>query len=179
MKIRVIDITDKEKLLESSGNVSLYPALLEAQLAGECTFTSPLAVSLSLVREYGHIRLIGKVAVSVVLSCSRCLAEFSKDLSSNFTIYYTQGTGSSAEEDEVELGESDLIAAYYSGDEIDFSDEVAQQILLELPYKPLCSEKCKGLCPACGVDMNSFECSCNSTKKSLAFSPLQGFKVKN
>ncbi|NJD91706.1 MAG: DUF177 domain-containing protein [Geobacter sp.] len=179
MKIRVIDITEKEKLLESSDDVSLYPTLQEAQLAGECTFTSPLAVSLSLVREYGHIRLNGRVTVSVDLSCSRCLADFSKDLSSTFTIYYTQAAETSAEEDEVELGESDLVAAFYSGDEIDFSDEIAQQVLLELPYKPLCSEGCKGLCPVCGVDMNSVACSCNSTNKSLAFSPLQGFKVKN
>lgn len=179
MKIRVIDITEKEKLLESSDNVSFYPTLLEAQVAGECKFTSPLAVSLKLVREYGHIRLNGKVAVSVELSCSRCLAGFSKDLASTFTIYYTQATETSAEEDEVELGESDLIAAFYSGDEIDFSDEIAQQVLLELPYKPLCSEDCQGLCPVCGVDMNSVACSCSSTINSINFGPLQGFKVKN
>ena len=179
MKIRVIDITEKEKLLESADDVSLYPTLLAAQVAGDCAFTSPLAVSLRLVREYGHIRLNGRIAVSVGLSCSRCLAEFSKDLVSTFTIYYTQSTESSAEEDEVELGESDLIAAYYSGDEIDFRDEIAQQVLLEIPYKPLCSEGCKGLCPTCGVDMNSVACNCNGTLNSIAFSPLQGFKVKN
>jgi uncharacterized protein len=179
LKIRVIDITEKEKLLESSDDVSRYPTLLEAQVAGECAFTSPLAASLTLVREYGHIRLNGKVAVSVDLSCSRCLAGFSKDLVSAFTIYYTQAAETSAEEDEVELGESDLIAAFYSGDEIDFSDEIAQQVLLEIPYKPLCSDGCKGLCPVCGADMNSAACSCNSTTNSIAFSPLQGFKVKN
>jgi uncharacterized protein len=178
LKIRLIDIGEKEKLLESSDDVSLYPTLVEAQAAGDCSFTAPLAISLSIVREYGHIRLNGRIATSVALSCSRCLAGFSRDLLSTFTIYYTQSTENFAEEDEVELGESDLISAYYSGDEIDFSDEIAQQVLLEIPYKPLCSDDCRGLCPTCGVDMNSVECGC-STIKSLAFSPLQGFKVKN
>ena len=176
MKIRVIDITEKGKLLESSDDVAHYPTLLEAQVAGECSFTSPLAVSLFLVKEYDHIKLTGSVAVSVKLSCSRCLVSFANDLSSDFTIYYTQSTDAAADEDEVELGEGDLISASYSGDEIDFSDEIAQQVLLALPYKPLCSDDCKGLCPSCGIDLNSAECSC-SKAQSLAFSPLQGFKL--
>lgn len=177
MKIRVIDITEKEKRLDSSDDPASYPSLAEAQAAGECRFITPLQVSLSVVKEYGHIRLNGSVAVTVEMACSRCLSGYTKELTSNFSIFYTESAGGSAEEDEVELGESDLVSAYYSGDEIDFSDEIAQQVLLELPYKPLCSDDCKGLCPSCGGDLNSATCSCSNTAGSLAFSPLQGFKV--
>lgn len=176
MKIRIADITEKAKFIETLEEVSLFPTLIEAQGAGECQFLSPVAVSLSFAKEYDHIRVQGCVGTTVRLSCSRCLSEFSSDLSSTFTIFYTKAV-TTQPEDEVELGEQDLISATYSGDEIDFSAEVAEQILLEIPYKPLCSEECNGLCASCGNDLNNSDCSCNSSAVSMAFSSLQGLKV--
>lgn len=176
MKIRVADITEKVKTLESVEEVTLYPTLIQAQDAGECQFLSPVTVSLSVVKEFDHIRVQGSVGTTVRLSCSRCLSEFTSELSSAFTIFYTKAD-STQPEDEVELDEQDLISATYSGDEIDFSDEVAEQILLEIPYKPLCSEECYGLCASCGTDLNNSDCSCNSNAVSMAFSSLQGLKV--
>lgn len=177
LKIRVTDITEKIKSIDAVDDAGSYPALLQAQEAGECRFISPVTVALSLAREYDHIRVQGSVATKVMLSCSRCLGEFGADISSAFTIFYTKAS-TAQPEDEVELGEQDLISATYTGDEIDFSDEVAEQILLELPYKPLCSEECKGLCPSCGVDLNSSDCRCSSDAVSMVFSSLKGLKVK-
>jgi uncharacterized protein len=99
-------------------------------------------------------------------------------LSSSFTIFYIKAA-STQPEDEVELDEQDLISATYSGDEIDFADEVAEQILLEIPYKPLCFEECNGLCASCGTDLNNSDCSCSSKAVSMAFSSLQELKVKH
>jgi len=176
VKIRVADITEKEKILESSEQVSAYPTLLQAQEAGECTFLKPIDVVLSIVKEYGYIRVKGKVQTSAELSCSRCLAGFSSDIVSNFTIYFTKSSGQ-FEEDEVELSEEDLLSATYDGDEIDLNNEIAEQVLLELPYKPLCKEECLGLCPMCGADKNRTSCNCMDNQSTLAFSPLRGFKV--
>lgn len=177
MKIRVADITEKLKTVESVEEATHYPALAEAQDAGECRFISPVTVSLEILREFDHIRVQGNVSAKVTLSCSRCLQEFSSDLSSAFTVFYTKAENDQPE-DEVELGEQDLIAATYSGEEIDFSDEVAEQILLELPYKPLCSEDCKGLCSSCGVDLNIADCTCKDRAVSMTFSALKGLKLK-
>jgi uncharacterized protein len=178
LKIRVSDITDKAKAVAAIEEIELYPTLKQAQDAGECRFLAPVTVSLSIVREFDHIRVHGNVATQVLLSCSRCLCDFTSDLDSTFTVFYTKSVISQYE-DEIELGEEDLVSASYSGDEIDFSDEVAEQILLELPYKPLCSETCKGLCTSCGADLNSSECRCSNNTVSMAFSSLQGLKVKN
>jgi len=176
LKIRVADITEKEKTLAGVEDINLYPTLMQAQEAGECKFLSPVDISLTVKKEFDHIRVHGSVDTSVSLVCSRCLCEFSTELSSAFTIFYTKSSIAQSE-DEVELGEQDLISATYAGDEIDFSDEVAEQILLELPYKPLCSQECKGLCTSCGVDLNSKDCSCNRNAVSIAFSSLKGLKV--
>lgn len=177
MKIRVADITEKAKSIDAVDAAGSYPSLLQAQEAGECEFLLPVTVSLSVAREYDHIRVQGSVATKVMLSCSRCLCEFTADISSAFTIFYTKAAIAQPE-DEVELGEQDLISATYSGDEIDFSNEIAEQVLLELPYKPLCSETCKGLCNSCGVDLNSSDCRCSSNAVSMVFSSLKGLKVQ-
>jgi uncharacterized protein len=177
LKIRVADITEKEKLLSGEEPLSFFPTLLQAQSNGECEFLSPVSISLSVVREYDHIRVHGNVGTEVKLACSRCLGEFTGPLTSAFTIFYTRSDDAQPE-DEVELGEEDLISVTYNGDEIDFTGEIAEQVLLGLPYKPLCSDDCKGLCFTCGADLNSSACSCSENKVSMVFSPLKGFKVK-
>ena len=158
--------------------LTAYPALVKAQESGECKFSSPISIALSIAREYDHIRLHGGISTSVKLTCSRCLVEYAADIASRFTIFYTKSVESQPE-DEVELGEEDLISVSYSGDEIDFADEIAEQVLLEIPYKPLCSEECKGLCFSCGTDLNNAVCSCGTNTVSMTFSPLQGLKVKS
>jgi len=178
VKIRVADITEKIKAIETVEEVASFPTLLESQAAGECQYLSPVKVSLGVVREYDHIRVHGTVGTKVGLLCSRCLSEFIADLSSTFTIFYTKAVADQAE-DEVELGELELISAPYSGDEIDFTNEIAEQILLEIPYKPLCSEECHGLCASCGTDLNNSDCTCSSNAASMAFSSLKGLKVKH
>jgi uncharacterized protein len=94
-----------------------------------------------------------------------------------FSIFYIRSDDAQPE-DEVELAEEDLVSVTFSGDEIDFTDEIAEQILLGLPYKALCSDDCKGLCFTCGADLNASECSCSQNSTSMVFSPLKGFKVK-
>lgn len=178
MKIRVADITEKPKTIEAVDAFSRYPVLVKAQESGECKFSSPISIALSIGREYDHIRLHGVISTSVKLTCSRCLVEYPADIASRFTIFYTRSVESQPE-DEVELGEEDLISVSYSGDEIDFTDEIAEQVLLEIPYKPLCSEECKGLCFSCGTDLNNAVCSCGNNTVSMTFSPLQGLKVKS
>jgi uncharacterized protein len=178
LKIRVTEISEKVKCLESVEDISFFPTLVQAQTAGECLFLSPVSVSLAVAREFDHIRVNGNVGTKVGLVCSRCLCEFTTELASTFTIFYTNAA-TAQPEDEVELGEVDLISATYSGDEIDFSNEIAEQVLLGIPYKPLCSEECLGLCVSCGANLNDLDCSCSSNATSMAFSSLKGLKVKH
>jgi len=177
VKIRVTDITGKEQLLSGEEKLTCFPTLMLAQSDGECEFLSPVSISLSVMREYDHIRVHGNVGTDIKLTCSRCLIEFTGPLTSVFTIFYTKSDDAQPE-DEVELGEEDLVSVTYNGDEIDFTGEIAEQILLGLPYKPLCSDDCKGLCFTCGADLNSAACRCSETNVSMVFSPLKGFKVK-
>jgi uncharacterized protein len=140
-------------------------------------FRKRVYLEFSAVREYDHIRVEGQVDLDVNQVCSRCLSNFDAHIRSIFTIFYTKASAAIQLDEEVELGERELVSAVYEGDEIDVSGEVAEHVLMELPIKPLCREECSGLCPHCGIDLNSGSCSCKEQKSGLAFSALKNFKL--
>jgi uncharacterized protein len=176
--IRVNDITDKVRRLTATEEIEQHPVLKAMQDSGECAFLAPLSLDVSIVREYDHIRLEGIVTTGVRLDCSRCLTPYDTAIRSEFTIFYTRHTGSETADEEVELGEKELVSAYYDGDEIDLSPEISDHVLIEFPVKPLCSSGCLGLCSMCGADMNQSPCSCAGTGGSLAFSALKNLKLE-
>jgi len=116
------------------------------------------------------------VETTLRLNCARCLAEFQTEIDSPFTIFYIRAAGLPLDED-VELAEVDMISATYEGDEIDFTTEIAEQIILSIPFKPLCSEDCRGLCPSCGVELNLTECACGQNHVNLKFTALKNLKI--
>jgi uncharacterized protein len=178
VKIRVDEL--KEKTVELSAEESLedYPTLLALQRAGECIFLLPLQVHLTVAREYDHIRVNGRVETALSLNCARCLAEFQMVIDSPFTIFYIRAAGLPQDED-VELAEVDMISATYEGDEIDFTTEIAEQIILALPFKPLCKEDCRGLCPSCGAELNITECACGQNHLNVKFTALKNLKINS
>lgn len=176
MKVKVEEIKEKEIRLIAEESSDDYPALMALTSSGECEFLSPIKIDLAAFREYDHIRVNGHVETNVRLHCSRCLAEYETNITSAFSLFYNKTSGASLDE-ERELTEEDLLSASYEGDYIDFTAEIAEQILMEIPFKPLCKEECRGLCSMCGADLNVGDCGCNRTEPSLKFSALKNFKV--
>jgi len=176
VKIRIDDLKNKTVHLSDEEPLEGYPTLLALQEAGESSFLAPLRIDLTIAREYDHIRVNGRVETRMALNCARCLTEFQVNVDSPFTIFYMRAAGMSDDED-VELAEEDLITATYEGDEIDFTAEIAEQIILAIPFKPLCSEDCRGLCPSCGTELNVIECACGRNDVNFKFSPLKNLKI--
>jgi len=177
VKIRIDDIKDKVIDLSASEDAADFPALAALQEAGDCIFSGPLDIQLSVAREYDHIRARGRVTTKVRLSCSRCLADYDESIDSPFTVFYMPAKAGTMQDEEVELSEEDLVSVTFEGDEIDFAREVSEQVLTEIPFKPLCSYDCKGLCPTCGSDLNQGDCGCRDESFSLKFGALKGLKV--
>lgn len=178
MKFLVDQISDKPVKFHIEETLERFPVLAEMSATGECVFTGPIQGDLSIVREYDHLRVAGLLTAAVTQTCSRCLIEYDAVVKADFTIIFRKGSPhEAADEDEIELGEMDLISSVYSGDEIDLTHELEEQLAMEIPLKPLCSESCKGLCPSCGADLNQAACSCDTTPINLKFSALKDFKV--
>jgi uncharacterized protein len=118
----------------------------------------------------------GKVQTNLQLQCVRCLKEFSFPISSTFelTLHPLKETSSTEEK---ELVEEDMASSFYEGGDIHLSEIACEQIFLEIPYKPLCHEECKGLCPICGKDLNLTSCNCAKEEFASSFSALQKLKL--
>jgi uncharacterized protein len=178
MKIVVDHIHEKPLALHAEEPVELFPLLVEMQNNGECTFTAPIRYDILASREHDHLRVSGSVNTTLSMVCSRCLVNFDTLIGSTFTIFFRKGTLDEAlSEEETELNEQDLISATYSGNEIDLTHEIEEQVSMEVPIKPLCGESCKGLCPECGTDLNQSSCSCSGNRINIKFSALKDFKV--
>ena len=52
---------------------------------------------------------------------------------------------------------------YIIGYNLDVDALIYDEILMDFPMKPLCSEDCKGLCKVCGTNLNENTCDCDTT----------------
>ena len=112
------------------------------------------------------------------LHCGRCLKAFRLPLRVRATEEFRRGTpppGTEPGELQEDDGET---FAYYDGDSIELADTIRQDVILELPLRPLCSPDCKGLCVHCGHDLNEGPCGCAEAPSDPRFEALKHFVPK-
>jgi uncharacterized protein len=122
------------------------------------------------------IQIHGWVQTGLDLECSRCLKSLSCPMTSQIDVTLFPETGVALEE-EIELGNEDLKTSFFSGEEIDLSKLIREQIILNVPYKALCHEECRGLCPRCGANLNEGDCGCEGKALGSAFDVLRNLKL--
>jgi uncharacterized protein len=178
LTVRLEDIRDKIAEISGEFSAATFPVLFEMIQSGEVILTSPVRVEITAAHEFDHVRVSGQVDADIRLSCSRCCADYDDRLSSTFVLFYTRAqVGESVEDEEIELSETDLVSVTYQGDEINLTPEIDEQIVMELPLKPLCLEECRGLCSTCGTDLNVADCGCRREAPSLNFGALKDLKI--
>lgn len=110
---------------------------------------SELEIDVRLESVVEGVLVSGSVSGEAVGECSRCLDEVVYDIDSNFQeLFYfperAKAAKEESDEDEVEIVE--LI-----DDEIDVEPLLRDSVVFALPFQPLCSPDCPGLCSECGV----------------------------
>jgi uncharacterized protein len=145
--------------------------------------TDPLDVALETIEVSCTVRRMkesvfieGSAATTVAMPCGRCLETCRLPVKAAFQ--YTFVPPPEQPEEEVELSADDLDFAYYEEDTIDLDRLVFEQITLQMPIKPLCTETCKGLCPHCGTNLNVAGCLCRSETFDERLAVLKHFKVE-
>ena len=131
-------------------------------------------VSCTARRMKENVFIEGTFSTVADLSCCRCLEMIRLPLRSSFK--YTFAPPPSRSQDEVELNAADLDFAYYEEDVIDLDTVIFEQILLQIPIKPLCADSCKGLCLHCGVNLNMTSCNCRGEVFDERLAVLKQFK---
>ncbi|MCA1795965.1 MAG: DUF177 domain-containing protein [Desulfuromonadaceae bacterium] len=174
------EIRGEGLVLDNTYSPEDLPVLAQLQNEGVVKEFSPVACHVRLHKVAQLIEVNGSAEVTVRMECSRCLEEHWDEIKVEFHQSYVEQLPEVKDEDgsEVELSAEQMGLEIFDGEAIDLCDEIQQQIVLALPQRPLCSKKCKGLCSACGANLNTGECSCSDGNISIHFAALRDFKVE-
>jgi len=130
-------------------------------------FIEPVRWS-GLISNVGDALLVtGRAQGRAHTYCSRCLEQTTYELSGDMEGYFILKHDGAAPND-------------FEGDEFDYlSDDntinmepiIMAALLIDAPAQPLCSDDCKGLCPVCGVNLNTeIDHAEHELEETLAFS---------
>jgi len=139
---------------------------------------TPVSLGFDIHKDNQQFRLVGSVATTLEMPCSRCLEPFRMPVDQTFDLRY-QPHARNVGEGEREIEEDDLTTAFYQNDEIDLGQLMREQFYLALPMKPLCREDCQGLCPACGTNLNRGTCTCKREWEDPRFASLKALKKES
>ena len=154
----VVGVSDLLRRPGSTRRVSLAgPVDLEMDRVREC---GPLTAELRIEAIVGGVWVRGEATAEMVLRCNRCLQPVGFEARAPVR----QAYGEEAGEDMRAIG---------ADGEIDLTGVLRDELCLSVPLVPLCSESCRGLCPACGADLNSGSCSGHSESRESPFVALE------
>ncbi|HIJ61041.1 MAG TPA: DUF177 domain-containing protein, partial [Nitrospirae bacterium] len=131
-------------------------------------FKSPIIGFVKIFKTNSQVIIEGVIKSTLELNCSRCLNDYQFTTNSVInTVFHPASV--LTKDDNYELHTGELDTEFYKNDEIDLIEFLIQEIRLNIPMKPLCKDDCKGLCPNCGVDLNSETCDCNKEAQVSIF----------
>jgi uncharacterized protein len=125
----------------------------DAELAGN------LGLRGQVLKAGEEIVLTGTLSGAFRLTCSRCLKDFVEPFEIEVSATYVPAAETQPKARDANLFHEDTRITF-PGDEIDLISGIREDLMLNIPLKPLCRENCRGLCAQCGTDLNEGQCAC-------------------
>lgn len=91
------------------------------------------------------IAVSGRVQAAMTGTCVRCLEDMRIDANVKLSVNVSPLSSAKELPEELELTPEDLDRDFYDGQTVVLDDVVRENLILEVPMKPLCSESCKGI----------------------------------
>lgn len=117
----------------------------------------------------------GQVQTRAQLECDRCLKPVELPVSADFALEYITGVDYESSSNAA-LSEEELAVSVFDGQSIDVDEIVKEQILLAVPARTLCQAECKGICPECGIDLNTGQCNCAAQEVDPRWAALKSLR---
>lgn len=116
------------------------------------TFVRPVSFSGTYMLADETVIVRGTARATIESPCARCLAPTETQLEVDVEEAFVRDTGEErdAEDDQY----------MYSGHVLELTEAVRTALMLEIPWRILCKEDCRGMCSNCGANLNHTECSC-------------------
>ncbi|MDT9593903.1 YceD family protein [Nocardioides zeae] len=107
---------------------------------------APVEIDLRLEAVMEGVLVTGTAHAVLVGECVRCLEEIDDEMSADFQELFVYDDGNADAEADEELDVRRLV-----DDLVDLEPMLRDAVVLALPFQPLCSEDCPGLCTECGA----------------------------
>lgn len=145
-------------------NVDGNVQLADTDFLGELYhFEEPIKVK-GHISNTGKCLILSATCVGVMSTqCARCTKTINVPIEFEMDESLVQNNDDNSYDEDVVV---------FEGFEIDIDDMVADNFLMNVEGRYLCSEDCKGLCPQCGADLNVEECGCNNENIDPRWSTL-------
>lgn len=181
LKIQIDTIKDEELILEGAVKPSDLPELSDLLAADQSCLKETIRYRFRIFRVSGMIELQGHIAAEADLACGRCLEGFSLPIESDFELTFADELPEVEDEsgEEIELSAEDMGISLLEGEELDLSEFLIEQLMLNMPFRPICRKDCKGLCPHCGADLNKEACQCHEEQFDTRFAALKNLKIES
>jgi len=126
-------------------NAEIMPAIDEI---GDITING------TIKNDYGRVYFTAEIAFIYRGLCDRCCAEINRKREFEIDYKLVRKLSENDDSNEIEL------ETY----EFNVDEFIASEILINLEYKQLCNENCRGICTECGINLNENECKCKVTE---------------
>jgi uncharacterized protein len=135
---------------------------------GEDVFTplSPATFTLTLSNTGAGIVAAGTAQATFRARCVRCLCDYEEVVTADVDGFYV---GVRDDADLPEEQEREFII----DERIDLEPAVVQSLVIGLPFAPVHSPGCAGICASCGEDLNEGPCACGSDTSGSPFAALK------
>jgi uncharacterized protein len=164
--IRLKELAQKANAVHFDETVDLSDALKESN---DILDAGPIHISLHALHHDKVAEVTGQLSIDVEQPCSRCLNPVKQKLVIPFHETFARAA------DESETVNEDEEIHFVTEDKIELLPYVIENVMLALPYIPLCEEACLGLCPECGINLNLHACDCNRQKLDPRLAGLADF----
>jgi uncharacterized protein len=180
LRIPIASIRETGWFLNEQVEAARLPPLAALSRKEEIRFVQPIRIHMGATLAGETVSIEGELRTVVHLRCSRCLTPFDLNIRSAFAVTAVAAAADSSADaaaGEIELAADEMDVLLYSGDSIDMSEEIAQQVIMALPFTPLCKETCKGLCSQCGANLNRSACPCTAQDTGNPFAALKNLSL--
>ena len=131
--------------------------VLQLEQVAEFHPDGPLSYDLYAQFVDGILLVRGRVSAGMKGCCARCTQIFSTTVSDSGFLRDYSGLGGT--------------------EEVDITEDLREEVLLNLPHFPLCDDACQGLCPQCGKDLNEGPCGCSVQETGSAWDALDSLNL--
>ena len=117
---------------------------------GVFPFTTPVKLSGKIARNAEIVSVDAVVSFTLDVVCDRCAESTKLDFKVPMNHILVSEVNDEDNDEYIIIEDMKL----------DIEQLTLEDIYLALPSKFLCTDDCKGVCPSCGVNLNTSSCSC-------------------